>query len=190
MGASTAYLVDTAGHFMPKEVSKIISEMKDKLKIKVGFHGHNNLGLAIANTIAAIEAGADSVDASLLGIGRAGGNAQLEALVSLMKRMGYAKGIDLDRLLEAGEKLIAPIMPPSKGISRIDVTTADANIDLYPMSVFEMFSKEAGADFTDFIRKLATFKDMTEVDIPRLKKAIEHFGGDAEKIFSKYGVKK
>ncbi len=190
MGASTVYLVDTAGHFLPKEVSKIISEMKEKLKIKVGFHGHNNLGLAIANTVAAIEAGADSVDASLLGIGRAGGNAQLEALVSLMKRMGYAQKVDLDILLAAAEKNIAPIMPPSRGISRIDITTADANIDLYPMSVFEMFSKESGADFTDFIRKLAAFKDMTEVDIQRLAKTIEHFGGNAEKIFAKYGVKK
>lgn len=188
MGASTVYLVDTAGHFMPKEVSKIISEMKDKLKIKVGFHGHNNLGLAIANTLAAIEAGADSVDASLLGMGRAGGNAQLEALVSLMKRLGYAKNIDLDRLLHAAEKHIAPVMPPAKGISRIDITTADANVDLYPMSFFELLAKESGADFTAFIRKLASFNKMTEADLPQIEETIRHFGGDVEAIFKKYGI--
>jgi len=190
MGASTVYLVDTAGHFLPKEVSKIISLMKEKLSIKVGFHGHNNLGLAIANTIAAIEAGADSVDASLLGMGRAGGNAQLEAVVSLMKRMGYAKNIDLDRLLHAAEKYIAPIMPPCKGISRIDLTTADANIDLYPMSFFELLAKESGADFTAFVRKLASFGEMTEADLPQIEETIRHFGGDVDAIFKKYGIDK
>lgn len=190
MGASTVYLVDTAGHFLPKEVEKIISEMKEKLSIKVGFHGHNNLGLAIANTIAAIEAGADSVDASLLGMGRAGGNAQLEALVSLIKRMGYAKNIDLDLLLKAAEKHIAPIMPPNKGISRIDITTADVNIDLYPMSFFELLAKESGTDFTSFIRKLASFSEMTEAELPQIEQTIKHFGGDVDVIFKKYGIDK
>jgi len=189
MGATTVYLVDTVGHFLPKEVFKIISEMKEKLKIKVGFHGHNNLGLAIANSLAAIEAGCDSVDASLLGMGRAGGNAQLEALVSLMKRTGFARKINLDLLLAAAEKHIAPIMPPSKGISRIDITTADSNIDLYPMKFFELMAKESDADFTAFIRKIASFKDMTEVDIPQLAETISHFGGDAAAIFAKYGIK-
>jgi len=189
MGATTVYVVDTAGHFLPTEITKIVSEMKEKLKIKVGFHGHNNLGLAIANSLAAIEAGCDSVDASLLGMGRAGGNAQLEALVSLMKRMGFAKKINLDILLEAAERHIATIMPPSKGISRIDVTTADANIDLYPMSFFELMARESNADFTAFVRKLSTFKDMTEVDISQLAETIRHFGGDAAAIFAKYGIK-
>ena len=188
MGASTVYLVDTAGHYLPAEVSKIISQMKEKLSISVGFHGHNNLGLAIANTIAAIEAGADSVDASLRGMGRAGGNAQLEAVVSLMKRMGFAKNIHLDILLLAAEKYIAPIMPPMKGISRIDITTADANIDLYPMSFFELLAKDSGADFTSFIRKLASFKNMTEADFEKIEQTIRHFGGDADAIFKKYGI--
>jgi 4-hydroxy 2-oxovalerate aldolase len=190
MGVSTVYLVDTAGHFIPKEVSQIIRDMKKGLSIRVGFHGHNNLGLAIANSLAAIEAGCDSVDASLLGIGRAGGNAQIEALVSLMKRMGLAKNINLDLLLHAAEEQIAPIMPPSKGISRIDITTADANIDLYPMSFFEILAKETRVDFKDFIRKLASHEGMTEVDIPRLEETISHFGGDADVIFAKYGIKR
>lgn len=190
MGASTVYLVDTAGHFMPADVKRIVSEMKDKLSIKVGFHGHNNLGLAIANTIAAIEAGADSVDASLLGIGRASGNAQLEALVSLMKRMGLAKDIKFDRLLTAAERYIAPIMPPQTGISRIDLTTGDANLDLYPMSIFELMAKDADIDFTAFIRQLASYKDMTEVDVKWVADAIREFGGDPDTIFKKFGIDK
>ncbi len=190
MGASTVYVVDTAGHFMPNEVKKLISQMKERLSVKVGFHGHNNLGLAVANTVAAIEAGADAVDASLRGMGRASGNAQLEALVSLMKRMGLAKGIDLDLLLQAAEKFIEPVMPAQKGISRMDITTGDANIDLYPMSLFELLAKDSGAGFTDFIRRLAAHKDMTEVDFRQVAETIRHFGGDPERIFKKYGIDK
>lgn len=190
MGASTVYVVDTAGHFMPNEVKKLISQIKEKLSIKVGFHGHNNLGLAVANTIAAVEAGADCVDASLRGMGRASGNAQMETLVSLMKRMGLAKEIDLDVLLQAAERFIEPIMPAQRGISRMDVTTGDANIDLYPMSLFELLAKDSGAGFTDFIRRLAAHKDMTEVDFRQVAQTIRHFGGDPERIFRKYGIDK
>lgn len=190
MGASLVYVVDTAGHFLPEEIAKVIKTLKKELSIKVGFHGHNNLGMAIANTLAAIQAGADSVDASLLGMGRAGGNAQLEALVSLMKRLGLAKDIDLDLLLEAAEKFITPIMPSQKGISRIDITTADANIDLYPLSLFELLAKECRANFVEFIRYLAQFKDMTEVGFPQLEKTISHFGGDPDVIFAKFNIKR
>lgn len=189
MGASLVYVVDTAGHFLPNEVTEIIKSLKKELSIQVGFHGHNNLGMAIANTLTAIQAGADSVDASLLGMGRAGGNAQLEALVSLMKRFGFAKDIDLDLLLQAAQKYIAPIMPPQKGISRIDIATADANIDLYPVTLFEILAKECRADFVEFIRYLAEFKNMTEVGFPQLKETISHFGGDPDVIFAKYNIK-
>lgn len=185
MGVSTVYVVDTAGHFVPNEVGDIVSALTDKLKIGVGFHGHNNLGLAIANTLSAIEAGAVSVDASLKGLGRAGGNAQLEALVSLIKRMGYAKEVNLDILLLAGELLIGPIAPATAGISMTDVLTADANIDLYPVKFYEKIADEAGIEFEDFVRALGRDKEVVEAGMNEITRALKKFGVDANAVMEK-----
>lgn len=182
MGADIVYLVDTAGHFIPEEVHEIIGTLAAKLKIGVGFHGHNNLGLAIANTLAAIDAGAQSVDASLKGIGRAGGNAQIEALVSLLHRRGLARKIDLDGLLKAGLELVRPIMPPQKGIEDADILTADANVDLYPLDLYRRIADAAGVGFAAFVRALARQIDV-EADFKAIAKAIRAAGADPAAVF-------
>ena len=189
MGADTVYLVDTTGHFLPSEAAEIIADLVAKLGIAVGFHGHNNLGLAIANTLAAIGAGASSVDASLRGMGRAGGNAQLEALISLLHRLGMARDIELDALVHAGEKLIAPIMPPTCGISGIDVLTADANIDLYPPELFLRIAEAAGLEFVDFMRALASDKQLVEAGLAEMERALKKLGADAHDVLKKVGLK-
>ncbi|MFH1875233.1 MAG: 4-hydroxy-2-oxovalerate aldolase [Pseudomonadota bacterium] len=188
MGAQVAYVVDTAGYFTPDQIEKIISELKAKLKIKIGFHAHNNLGLAIANTLAAVRAGCDFIDASLLGMGRQAGNAQLEAVVSLMQRQGLLKNINLDLLLETAEKYLVPIMPARKGLARLDLITADTNIDLYPLDLFQIVAQELKIDLTKLIRHLSTHKNMTEVKPEHLIKTIKHFGGNPQKILGKYGI--
>jgi 4-hydroxy 2-oxovalerate aldolase len=77
----------------------------------VGFHAHNNLGVAIGNTIAAIEAGADQVDGTLRAFGAGAGNAPTEVLVAVMDKMGINPGIDVLKLLDAAEFIVAPFMP-------------------------------------------------------------------------------
>lgn len=173
MGVNVMYLVDTAGHFLPEEVFKIVSALKSKLRIGIGFHGHNNMGLAIANTLAAIRAGAVSVDASLRGMGRAGGNAQLEALASLLKRNGLGKRLTFDLLVAAGEKFIAPIMPDTHGIEPEDLLTADANIDLYPLEVYQQIAKETGVGFIEFIRTLAADRTLVEAGPNEINRALK-----------------
>ncbi len=188
MGAEVAYVVDTIGYFTPEQVNKIISELKSKVQIKIGFHAHNNLGLAIANTLAAVNAGCDFIDASLLGMGRQAGNAQLEAMISLMQRQGLAKKINLDLLLETAEKYLVPIMPAKKGIGRMDITTADVNMDIYPLDLLKIISQELKIDLTKIIRHLAKHKDMVEVKPKHLKKTIKHFGGKPQELLAKYGI--
>jgi 4-hydroxy-2-oxovalerate aldolase len=182
MGADVVYVVDTAGHFIPQEVEDIVSTLVAKLKIKVGFHGHDNLRMAAANSLAAIKAGAVHVDASLKGIGRAGGNVQLEALVSLMKRSGCARGIDLDILAGAAEELVAPVMPPSAGISKVDLITADANIDLYPAEFYLDAAERGGIAFEKLVRKLAGDERTVEAGEGPLKRALKGLGVDPEAV--------
>ena len=72
-----------------------MAALKDALHCKVGVHTHNNLGMAIANVLAAIDAGAEIVDGSLRAFGAGGGNASTETLVAVFTRLGIETGMDL-----------------------------------------------------------------------------------------------
>ncbi len=182
MGIDALYLVDTTGHFLPDQVSEIISRLKKSIKIKIGFHGHNNLAMAVANSLAAIDAGASMLDASLKGIGRAGGNAQMEALVSLLKRKGLAYGIKLENLVAAADAIIAPILPRHQGIDSIDVMTADSNIDLYPLHLYKDIAQKSGVEFLDLIQMLGKNPDLTEVSVDAAYKALSELGIGEKRI--------
>lgn len=110
-GADCVYIVDSAGALLPAGAAARVKALREALTIEVGFHAHNNLGVAIGNTIAAIEAGADQVDGTLRGFGAGAGNAATEVLVAVMDKMGINPGIDVFKLLDAAEFVVAPIMP-------------------------------------------------------------------------------
>lgn len=99
-GAETLVIMDSAGNYLPDDVRRRIGLLVENLDIPVGFHAHNNLGCAIANTLAAIEVGATMVDGCSRGFGAGAGNAQLEVLVAVLHRLGYETGIDLYKLLD------------------------------------------------------------------------------------------
>jgi 4-hydroxy-2-oxovalerate aldolase len=112
-GADFIYVVDSSGHMLPAEVKQRVAAMKDALKCGVGFHAHNNLGLAIGNSLAAIEAGVDLVDGSLRGFGAGGGNAPTETLIAVLTRLGAEIGVDLYKILDAA-KLVDSYKPSGK----------------------------------------------------------------------------
>lgn len=108
-GADAVIVMDSAGTLLPNQSKEYVYAIKDKLRgnseIKVGYHGHNNLSMATACSLAAIEAGADYVDGCLKGYGRSAGNAATELLVAVLTRMGYFKG-DYLLLQDAAERFI------------------------------------------------------------------------------------
>jgi 4-hydroxy-2-oxovalerate aldolase len=107
-GADYVYVVDSAGYMLPPDVTARVSALKQALECKVGFHAHNNLGLAIGNSLAAIEAGADVLDGSLRAMGAGGGNAPTETLIAVLTRLGIDTGVDLFGVMDAA-KLLDPI---------------------------------------------------------------------------------
>ncbi len=113
-GAEVIVLVDSAGGMIPETVKEYIKVLKEGLNVKIGFHGHNNLQLAIANSLAAIEAGADIIDTSLLGLGRSAGNTPTELLLLILKRKGINLGIDINSSLDLGYKFVAPYLMNSQ----------------------------------------------------------------------------
>ena len=102
-GAEGIILMDSSGNYLPNDVKEKVSFLKQNLHIAVGFHAHNNLGMGVANSLAAIEAGASMVDGCARGFGAGAGNAQLEVLVPVLERLGYNTGIDLYKILDASD---------------------------------------------------------------------------------------
>jgi len=82
--ADYLYLVDSFGGVFPEDVRKMIGLVKSKTDVKLGFHGHNNLELALANTLIAMEEGVDIVDGTITGMGRGAGNLKTELLLSVL----------------------------------------------------------------------------------------------------------
>jgi 4-hydroxy 2-oxovalerate aldolase len=109
-GADLVYYMDSAGALLPHQVKERIKTAREALKIPVGFHAHNNLSLAVANELVAIEAGADYVDGCLRGLGAGSGNAQLEVLVAVLEKVGIETGIDLYTAMDTAEQILEPIM--------------------------------------------------------------------------------
>jgi 4-hydroxy 2-oxovalerate aldolase len=102
-GAEGIIIMDSAGAYLPADVKEKVTALVNGLKVPVGFHAHNNLGMAIANSIAALESGAKILDATARGFGAGAGNTQLEVLVAVLERMGFVTGINLYKMLDAAE---------------------------------------------------------------------------------------
>jgi 4-hydroxy 2-oxovalerate aldolase len=109
-GAECVYVVDSAGALVPAGVRDRV-EAVGEVAAEVGFHAHNNLGLAIGNTVAAIEAGATRADACLRGLGAGAGNAATELLAAVLERAGIESTLDVFGLSDAAENIVKPIMP-------------------------------------------------------------------------------
>lgn len=111
-GADYINLADSAGFLMPTDVKLRIEAVKAAVNIPVGFHAHNNLGMAVANSLIAVEAGAEYVDATLCGLGAGAGNTQIEVLAGVLDRNGYETGLDFYRLMDAANDLRPMLIRP------------------------------------------------------------------------------
>lgn len=109
-GADVVYLVDSAGGMFPEQVREYVRAAKSECSIPIGFHGHNNLSLAVANSLAAVKEGATYIDASLQGLGRSAGNTEMEPLLFVLKEQGYETGVDELKALDIGQRFIKPMI--------------------------------------------------------------------------------
>jgi len=109
-GADYINLADSAGNLLPDDVSERIRAVRDAVGIPVGFHAHNNLGMAAANSLAAVKAGAEYIDATLRGLGAGAGNTQLEVIAGIFQLIGYDTGTDFYSLMDLAASAADPIM--------------------------------------------------------------------------------
>ncbi len=127
-GAEGVIFMDSSGHFLPEDVRQRVDLLVSNLLIAVGFHAHNNLGLAIANAIVAADAGATLLDGSARGFGAGAGNAQLEVLVAVLERLGYSTGIDLYKILDAGDVAEQILLKEIPSITSVSIVSGMAGV--------------------------------------------------------------
>lgn len=144
-GANCIYITDSAGYMLPADVTERITAVRQALKpeTELGFHGHHNMAMGIANSIAAIEAGANRIDAAAAGLGAGAGNTPMEVLVAVLDRMGVETGVDVWKIQDVAEDLVVPIMDFPIRIDRDALTLGYAGV----YGSFLLFAKRAGAKY-------------------------------------------
>jgi 4-hydroxy-2-oxovalerate/4-hydroxy-2-oxohexanoate aldolase len=140
-GANCIYATDSAGYMLPDEVTEKIGLLRAELpqNVEIGFHGHHNLGMGIANSLAAIDAGASRIDGSVAGLGAGAGNTPLEVFVAVLKRMGVETGIDLYKIMDVAEDIVVPMMDQPIRLDRDALTLGYAGV----YSSFLLFAQRA-----------------------------------------------
>jgi len=144
-GANCIYCTDSAGYMLPSDVTARIGALREELAAttEIGFHGHHNMSMGVANSIAAVEAGATRIDASAAGLGAGAGNTPLEVMAAVLDRMGADHGIDLYRVMDVAEERVVPMMDEPVRIDRDALILGYAGV----YSSFLLFARRAGEKY-------------------------------------------
>ena len=144
-GANCIYITDSAGHMLPHNVSEKLGAVRQALKpeTELGFHGHHNLAMGVANSLAAIEAGCSRIDAAAAGLGAGAGNTPMEVLVAVCDLMGIDTGVDVFKIQDVAEDLVFPIMDFPIRIDRDALTLGYAGV----YGSFLLFAKRASEKY-------------------------------------------
>lgn len=159
--------VDSFGGILPHQVKELVENMKSNCREKVGFHGHNNLELAFANTLSAIDAGCDVVDSTIMGMGRGAGNLKTELLLTHLASKGTLD-FDFDVLSELIE-LWSPLHKEHEWGTNLPYMVSGAN-SLPQKNVMEWVTQRFYS-FNSIIRALNNQKlgEQDNIQLPLFK---------------------
>ena len=153
-GADCVYVVDSAGAMTIDDVRARVALLKSNLEVQVGVHAHNNLSLAVANSMAALEEGVDQIDACTTGLGAGAGNCPTEILVAVLERSGVETGVDPLLVMDVAEDVVRPLQPQQGVIDRDSLLLGYAGV----YGSFLLHAKRAaerfGVDSRDILLEL------------------------------------
>jgi 4-hydroxy 2-oxovalerate aldolase len=129
-GCQCVYVVDSAGALVLDEVGDRVAALAAELgdDAQVGFHGHENLGLGVANSVLAARAGATQIDGSTRRFGAGAGNTPVEAFVGVCDKLGIRTGVDFFAIVDAAEDVVQPIMPEECRLDRLALIMGYAGV--------------------------------------------------------------
>ncbi|HEY3975006.1 MAG TPA: 4-hydroxy-2-oxovalerate aldolase [Candidatus Sulfotelmatobacter sp.] len=162
-GADIACLVDSAGSMDPDSVAAYLRAAKSESASPLGYHGHDNLSLAMANTLRAIDEGVVLVDSSLQGMGRSAGNTVTEVLVAILQRRGSVQHIDLKAAMDVGQGLIQPLLG-KRGVDPMAVTGGLAKFHSSFTGKVQNYARKHDIDVRDLIVRLCQEDQLSAPD--------------------------
>lgn len=129
-GCQCVYVVDSAGALILEDAADRVAAVAAELggQAQVGYHGHQNLGFGVANSVLAYRAGARQIDGSLCALGAGAGNSPTEVLAATFDRLGIATGVDVDGLLEAAEQVVRPYITRLPWMDRASIVQGHAGV--------------------------------------------------------------
>ena len=110
-GADAVYVVDSAGAMTIDDARRRVALLKANLEVQVGLHAHNNLSLAVANSMAAYDEGVDQIDGCTTGLGAGAGNCPTEILIAAFEKTGVDTGVDPLAVMDVAEEVVRPMQP-------------------------------------------------------------------------------
>jgi 4-hydroxy-2-oxovalerate aldolase len=144
-GVNWIYVVDSAGGMTPADVQAYVRAIREAGAPVVGFHGHNNIQSALANSLAAIEAGATMIDTSLQGLGRTTGNTQTEVLLTFLQlRYGCEQEVDRGLVYRLARRYVQPLVEP--GLDPTHVLAGVLNVHSSSLPQIQDFAGRFGLD--------------------------------------------
>ena len=175
-GADVAYIVDSAGCMTPTQLEKLVETIRKKTNIALGFHGHDNSGLAMSNSIKAAELGFSFIDCSLQGMGRSSGNTSTELFAICANKLGYDINLDIKKLLKISKKYVYPLV---KKINIIDVMCGYTGFHTSYLGDIHKVAGKYGVDPLELIEKY-TSVDQVHLDINKLDEIAKTLNEDMD----------
>lgn len=181
-GADLLCIVDSAGGMLTSDMERYFYAVRDRSDIPLGFHGHNNLELAVANSLRAVELGAVVIDASLQGLGRSAGNTPTEILLLALERKGISPGINPLKVMDIGEKYIKSLVQ-RQGYDPIDMVSGYAQFHSSYMGIIREFSTKYQIDPRRLI--MAVCKE-DKVNAPRdlVERIAQRIRDEGDEVFT------
>jgi 4-hydroxy 2-oxovalerate aldolase len=142
-GALGVILMDSAGAMIGEDVRSRIELLTENTNIRIGFHAHNNLSLAVSNTLIAIDSGASIVDGTLKGFGAGAGNCQLEALIAILQKNNKCHSLNLYQIMDIADTVVSQELDYKGGIDSTSIISGISGV----FSAFAVHVKNAAKQY-------------------------------------------
>lgn len=156
-GSDLVYIVDSAGGMFPEDIEQYVNAIRacsDTLRL--GFHGHHNLGMGVANSLKAYELGVEIIDTSLQGFGRSTGNTPTEQFICALIRKNISLALDIVSVMDLSDKYIRPLIK-EKGITGIDMISGLSLFHSSHMPIIEKYAEKYDVDPRRLIRAVCEY---------------------------------